>query len=91
MALMDMEFEKLRTMMPHVALNTTVAREHVGEVEQKIRVIKERAGGTFNTLPYKKLPKLMVIELLHFCIMWMNLFPVKSGISKKWSPRELVS
>jgi hypothetical protein len=88
---MDMEFEKLRTMMPHVALNTTAARKHVGEVEQKIRVIKERARGTFNTLPYKKLPKLMVIELLHFCIMWMNSFPVKSGISKKWSPWELVS
>jgi hypothetical protein len=91
MALMDMEFEKLRTMMPHVAFNTTAAREHIGEVERKIRVIKERARGTFNTLPYKKLPKLMVIELLHFCVMWMTLFPVKSGISKKWSPRELVS
>ncbi len=85
-ALMDMEFEKLRTMMPHRALNTMAAHEHVGEVEQKIRVIKERARGTFNTLPYKKLPKLMVIELLHFCIMWMNSFPVKSGISKKWRP-----
>jgi hypothetical protein len=90
-ALMDMEFEKLRMMMPHVALNTMVAREHVGEVEQKIRVIQKRARGTFNTLPYKKLPKLIVIELLHFCVMWMNLFPVKSGISEKWSPRELVS
>ncbi len=91
MALMDMEFENLRTMMPHVALNTTAAREHIGEVEQKIRVIKEKARGMFNTLPYKKLPKLMVIELLHFCVMQMNSFPVKSGISKKWSPRELVS
>jgi hypothetical protein len=88
---MDMEFEKLRTMMPHVALHTTAAREYVGEVEQKISVIKERARGTLNTLPYKKLPKLMVIELLHFCVMWLNLFPVKSGISKKWSPWELVS
>ncbi len=28
---------------------------------------------------------------LHFCVMWMNSFPVKSGISEKWSPRELVS
>ncbi len=82
-ALMDMEFEKLRTMMPHVALNTTAAREHVGEVGQKIRVIKERTRGAFNTLPYKKLPKLMVIGLLHFYLMWMNSFPVKSGISVK--------
>ncbi len=74
-ALMDMEFEKLKSMMPHMALNTTAAREHIREVEQKIRVIKERARGTFNTLPYKKLPKLIVIELLHFCVMWMNSFP----------------
>jgi hypothetical protein len=37
------------------------------------------------------LPKLMIIKLMHFCIMWMNLFPVKSGISEKWSPREILS
>ena len=81
-AMMDIEFEKLKTMMTQVALNTTVACGHIGEVEQKIRLIMERARGTFNTLLYKKLPNMMVIELLHFCIMWMNSFPVKSGISK---------
>ena len=58
--MMDMEFEKLRPLMLHVALNTTAAQEHVGEIEQKIRVIKERARGTFNTLPYKKIPRVMV-------------------------------
>jgi hypothetical protein len=72
MAMMDMEFKKLKTLMPHVALNTTAARKYVGEIERKIRVIKERARSTLNTLPRKKLPKLMVIELLHFCVMWMN-------------------
>jgi hypothetical protein len=88
---MDMEFEELRTMMPRVALNMMAAHEHIGKVEQKIKVIKKRAMGTFNILPYKKLPKLMVIELLHFCVMRMNSFLVKSGISKKWSPQKLVS
>ncbi len=34
---------------------------------------------------------MMVIELMHFCTMWMNSFPVRSGISEKWSLRELVS
>jgi hypothetical protein len=33
MVMMDMKFEKLRTMMPHMALNTMVAREHIREVE----------------------------------------------------------
>jgi hypothetical protein len=90
-AIMDMKFEKLRDMLPNVTLNTTVAREHIGEIERKIRVIKERRRGTINMLPYETMPKLMIIELMHFCVMWMNSFPVKSGVSKKWSPRELVS
>ncbi len=77
--------------MPNVTLNTTAAHKHVGEIERKIRVIKERGRGKTNTLPYETMLKIMVIELMHFCVMWMNSFPVKSGVSKKWSPRELVS
>jgi len=90
-ALIDMEFEKLRDMLPNVTLNTTAAREHVGEIEIKMQVVKERARSTMSIIPYKLLPKLMIIELMHFCVMWMNSFPVKSGISEKWSPREIVS
>jgi len=89
-ALMDYEFEKLKTLMPNVTLNTTAASEHMGEIERKIRVIKERAGCTVNTLPYPTLPDLMIIELMHFCVMWMNSFPVKLGISEKYSPREII-
>jgi hypothetical protein len=80
-AMMDMEFEKLKDMLPNVTLNTTAAREHIGEIERKIRVIKERGRGTINMLPYETMPKLMIIELMHFCVMWMNSFPVKSGVS----------
>ncbi len=67
-----------------------MAKEHVGEIERKIQVIKEIARGKMNTLPYLVLPKLMTIELILFCVMWMNLFSVKSGVSEG-SPRELVS
>jgi hypothetical protein len=89
--MMDMEFEKLRDMLPNVTLNTTAVREHVGEIERKIRVLKERGRGTIKTLPYETMPKQMIIELMHFCVMWMHSFPVKSVVSEKWSPRELVS
>ena len=84
-AMMDMEFEKLRDMLPNVTLNTTAACEHIGEIEQKIRVIKERGRGTINMLPYETMPKLMIIELMHFCVMWMNSFMVKLGVSEKYS------
>jgi hypothetical protein len=36
MMMMDMEFKKLVDLLPNVAINTTAAREHVGEIEQKI-------------------------------------------------------
>ena len=84
--LMDIEFEKLKPMLPEIALNITAAWEHKGMVERKIRVLKERACGTFNTLPYPKLPKMMVIKLMHFYTMWINSFPVRSGISEKMEP-----
>ncbi len=87
----DMEFEKLKDLLPNIAPNTTATQEYVGEIERKIRVIKERARGTISTLPYKMLPKIVIIELMHFSMMWMNLFPVKLGVSEKYSPRELVS
>jgi len=61
--MMDMEFDELKSLMLHMASNTTLAQEHVGEIKCKIRVIKERARGTINMLPYHKMPKLMVIEL----------------------------
>ncbi len=88
--MMDMKFEKLKDLLPNIALNTTAAREHVGEIKRKIRVIQERARGTISTLLYKMLPKLVIIELLHFWVMWMNSFPVKSRVSETYSPRELV-
>ncbi len=80
---MGMEFEKLKDKLPNVILNTTAAQELVGEIERKIQVVKERARCTTSILPYNILPKLMIIELMHFCAMWVNSFPVKSGISKK--------
>ncbi len=88
---MDMDFEKLKDVLPNITINTTAAREHVGEIERKIQVIKERARVTMITLPYLALPKIMIIKLMHFCILWLNSFPVKSGVSEKWSPREQIS
>ncbi len=81
--LMDMEFKKLKDKLLNVILNTTSAREHVGEIKRKIQVVKERARCTTSILPCNILSKIMIIELMHFCVMWMNSFPVKSGISEK--------
>jgi hypothetical protein len=87
-ALMNMEFEKLKDVLPNITINTMAAREHVGEIKRKIQVITER--GRMATLPHLTLPKIMIFELMHFCVLWLNSFPVKLGVSEKWSPRELI-
>ena len=51
MLMMDMEFEKLKDVMPEIAINTMVALEHVDEIKRKGRVIKERAQGTISMIP----------------------------------------
>jgi hypothetical protein len=33
----------------------------------------------------------MIIKLMHFGMMWLNSFPVKSEILEKYSPHKLVS
>jgi hypothetical protein len=87
-ALMDMEFKKLKDKFPNVILNTTAAREHVGEIEKKIRVVKERARCTTSILPYNIQPKLMIIELMHCYVMWMNSFPVNQASLKNGAQRD---
>jgi hypothetical protein len=79
--IMDYEFEKVRDHVPSISINTTAASEHVGEIERKICVVKERVRGIICTLPYKTLPRQLIIHLLHFVVMWLNNFPVANGIS----------
>ena len=43
---MDNKFKKLQNLVSILAVNTTAAKEHVPEVECKIRLINEGGRGT---------------------------------------------
>ena len=88
--LMDNEFEKVKDHVPEANLNTPAASEHIGEIERKIRVIKERSRGILCTLPYSQFPQQLLIHLLHHVVMWLNNFPVAGGVSDRFSPREII-
>jgi hypothetical protein len=92
MALMDMEFKKLEDGSTEVAINTTVAREHVSDIERCIRIIKDRCRSVLSELPYKKfLPDIFIVHLLKFVVLWLNTFPSDNGVSTEFSPREIVT
>ena len=40
--MMDREFEPVKDLVPLVEINTTAAREHVGLIERRIQIIKEK-------------------------------------------------
>eukprot|EP00956_Cyclotella_meneghiniana_P028301 scaffold65295_cov71-Cyclotella_meneghiniana.AAC.14 len=91
-ALMDMEFEPLIDKSDDVLINTTAAREHVTDIERYIRTQKERCRSVVSELPYKEfMPDPFIIRLMYFVAFWINGFPNENGVSKVYSPREIVT
>ena len=64
--LMDMEFEKVKDEVELVELNTTAAREHVGEIERSIRVVKKRCRCVYTSPPFAYYHKQLVIHMVYF-------------------------
>ena len=88
--LMDNKFESLRKLIPILVVNPNAAKEHFPEEERQICLIKERGRGILNTLPFKKLPRIVLIELIYHVVLWLNGFSLKSGVSQTLSPIEIV-
>ena len=89
--LMDQDFECVRSLVPIVEVNTTAARKHVAEIERSHRTTKERMRSIRSTLPYKYLLKQVTIGLTYFVTFWINAFVDTQGISKIFSPREIIT
>ena len=87
---MDGEFEMLKPFMPTVECNTMAAKEHVSEAESNIRTLKERTQGMLATQPFSHVPRRMKIGLVYFVVLWLNVFPMTSGILSTFSLRELL-
>ena len=88
--MMDGKFATLESEFDIVEINTTAAREHVGEIERNIQTIKEQGRSVSSVLPYTTLPKQLVIHLVYYVVMFLNTMPSKTSISNTISPREFV-
>ena len=92
-AFMDGQFEPLRGNLAKlvILLNTASNDEHVPEIERQIRTVKERTQGIYCTLPFQKMPRRLVIEMVYAANYWLNMFPRPGGISKTLSPQTLLT
>jgi Reverse transcriptase (RNA-dependent DNA polymerase)/Zinc knuckle len=87
----DNEFECVRYDILPCALNIVTADDHVGEIERSIRTIKERVRTLIHGLPFRRLPRLMVREMVFAAVKLLNQFPVSGGISDTMSPYTIMT
>lgn len=89
----DGDFESMRESLAdlQITLNTAARDKHVGEVERQIRTIKKRSRCIYNTLPFTRIPRNLVIELVKTSVFWLNSFPKHICISQNMSPAEIVT
>jgi hypothetical protein len=89
----DGEFESLHATLADAqsSLNVTAEDEHVPEIERYIRTIKERTRCIYNVVPFKRMPGLMIVELVHSSNFWLNMFPANDGVSAVQSPRRILT
>ena len=86
----DGEFAKLENKIEGLNMDTTGNNEHVGDIERLIRVLKERIRAIRSSIPCKRLPRRVIIELITFVVFWLNSHPPKGGVSRTYSPRTIL-
>ena len=72
LVMMDMEFEKIKDDFDRVEVNTTAAREHVGEIERGIRLVKERSRCVISDLRvagFTLLHKMIIVHCVYFVVI----------------------
>ena len=91
LALMDKEFDAIKEFVPFLEVKTVEAREHVGEIERDIQQIKDRVRCTTSEFPFENIPTMVHIYTMYIVCLWLNVLPIRSGITEGFSPRELIT
>ena len=88
------QFEPLRGALAEmkITMNVCSEAEHIGDIERMNHTVKECARRVVTHLPYKKLSGRMVIELVHLCAFWLNVFlPGLKTIHPTMTPRAIIT
>jgi Reverse transcriptase (RNA-dependent DNA polymerase) len=87
----DTEFECIRADVLPIHLDVVPADDHVGEVERSNRTVKERARACVHGLPFRRIPKLLVVSVVAEVVRCLNMLPAPHGVSQTLSPLSIVT
>ena len=90
----DNEFGSMKPLIDKIkkgpTINLATANEHVPEIKIRIRLLKERIRSVRSSLPFNKVPSLMIIYLVLSVRKFVTYFITKGGISNTMSPRAIM-
>ena len=86
----DGQFDCLHNEVKGVGVDTSGHNKHVGDIERLIHVIEERVRSIRAGLPFRRLPRWVLIKMVTFVMFWFNSFSPKGGVSRIYSPCTIV-
>ena len=90
----DQEFAALSELAGNLPsaprLNWAAASQHCGLIEQNICFLKEKICSLRHSLPFERVPGIMVVHMVLHIIKFVNGFPCRGGV-KHYSPGKIMT
>ncbi|MEM1009570.1 MAG: hypothetical protein AAGJ35_11260, partial [Myxococcota bacterium] len=65
--------------------------DHVGEIEQLIETVKECVRATLHDMNFRRVPKMIIRNLVHYAIHWLKCFLRRQdSVTGIMSPAEII-
>ena len=87
----DGEFKCLTQDILPARFDPAAADDHVDVVERSIQTVKADCRTITHGLPFKRVPRIMVTEMIVHAIRNRNMFPSPDGVSTTLSPLSIVT
>lgn len=90
--LMDGQFEPARGDLASmgILLSATSAGERVPKTERRTHAVNERVRSECNSLPFKKVPAVMITKMVASSALWLSSFPQVGRAPQMTSPQGVV-
>jgi hypothetical protein len=72
------------------SLDWAAASQHCGLIEQNIQFLKEKIQSLRHSLPFERVPAIMVVRMVMHIVKFVNGFPQKGRV-KHFSPGEIMT
>ena len=63
----------------------------MGEIERLNHTLKEQVRGVYNTLPFKNVPRRIIVKIVALVILWINALPTSPSVGGNLSTRQIIT